>query len=166
MELRITGTYYKDVFLGTKNSVFIIKVLDEYLGMSKMWSLAMKTIFNIFRGCSQCFCPKGKIPRVSQLARKIKLDLFFRKKHIIHFLTSFLPLELMLLKAKQAALMKSCLPASLLEMIDANTWPGDGLMVYSDTGRPSSSEIAQNYCFLKPLIMNHPRKAVFLGQKC
>lgn len=69
------------------------------------------------------------------------------------------------LQAKQAALMKSCLPPSLLEMIDADTFPGDCLMVYSDTGRPSANEIAQNYCFLKPLIMNHPRKAVILGQK-
>eukprot|EP00434_Breviolum_minutum_P028087 symbB.v1.2.024845.t1/scaffold2378.1/size80641/4 len=40
--------------------------------------------------------------------------------------------------------MKSCFPPSLLEMIDANTWPGEGLMVYSDTGQPEAKAVVES----------------------
>lgn len=120
-----------------------------------MWSLAMNQF--LYWVVVSVFCSKAKNSQG-------KPDLF-GKETDHSFSYKFIPLDLMPIQAKQAALMKSCLLPSLLQMIDANTWPGEALMVYCDTGRPSAMEIAQNYCFLKPLIMNHPRKAVILGQK-
>lgn len=107
-----------------------------------MWSLAMNQF--LYWVVVSVFCSKAKNSQG-------KPDLF-GKETDRSFSYKFIPLDLMPIQAKQAALMKSCLPPSLLQMIDANTWPGEALM-------------AQNYCFLKPLIMNHPRKAVILGQK-
>ena len=63
-------------------------------------------------------------------------------------------------QAQQAIVMKSCLPSSLLSMVDEGTWPGDGLFVLADANsRPSAAEVAQNYCFLKPVVMKNPMKA-------
>jgi len=45
-------------------------------------------------------------------------------------------------------------------MVDEGTWPGDGLFVLADANsRPSAAEVAQNYCFLKPVVMKNPMKA-------
>ena len=64
------------------------------------------------------------------------------------------------MQAQQAILMKSCLPSSLLTMVDDGTWPGDGLFVLADSNcRPSAAEIAQNYCSLKPVVIKNPVKA-------
>lgn len=58
-------------------------------------------------------------------------------------------------------MIKSCLPPSLLSMIDDGTWSGDGLMIVSsNVARPTAAELAQNHCFLKPLVMGSPRKAI------
>ena len=64
-------------------------------------------------------------------------------------------------QAELAIVMKSCLPPSLLAMIDDGTWPGSGLMVLGNPdGKPSAAEVAQNHCFLKPLVMTYPTKAL------
>jgi len=61
--------------------------------------------------------------------------------------------------AELAIVMKSCLPPSLLAMVDDGTWPGSCLMVVGDPdGKPSAAEVAQNHCFLKPLVMKYPSK--------
>ena len=63
-------------------------------------------------------------------------------------------------EAETAALMKRHLPPTLLGMVDAGTWPGDGLLVMENPlSRPSASEIAQNYVFLRPLVILSPRRA-------
>ena len=64
-------------------------------------------------------------------------------------------------QAELAIVMKSCLPPSLLAMVDDGTWPGSCLMVVGDPdGKPSAAEVAQNHCFLKPLVMKYPSKAI------
>lgn len=58
-------------------------------------------------------------------------------------------------------MIRSCLPPTLLSMIDEGSWPGDGLMILSsNVARPTAAELAQNHCFLKPLVMESPRKAM------
>ena len=93
-----------------------------------MWSLAMNQF--LYWVVVSVFCSKAKNSQG-------KPDLF-GKETDHSFSYKFIPLDLMPIQAKQAALMKSCLPPSLLQMIDANTWPGEALMVYCDTGRPFS----------------------------
>ena len=63
-------------------------------------------------------------------------------------------------QADQAVMMMQSLPPSVLHMIDQGHWPGDGCFVLgSEITRPNASEVAQNYCFLKPLVMNNRKKA-------
>ena len=63
-------------------------------------------------------------------------------------------------QASQAMRMMSCLPPTLIQMIDGGTWPGEGCMVLSSPiSRPTAAEIAQNHCFLKPFVMTYPTKA-------
>ena len=51
-----------------------------------------------------------------------------------------------------AALMRQHVPPSLLATVNDGTWPGDGLLVMGNPmSRPSASEIAQNYIFVRPL---------------
>jgi len=47
-------------------------------------------------------------------------------------------------------------------MVDDGSWPGESLIVIGDTcTRPTAAELAQNYCFIKPLVMKNPSKAMF-----
>ena len=63
-------------------------------------------------------------------------------------------------EADTAALMKRHLPPSLLAMVEEGTWPGECLLVMGNPlSRPSASEIAQNYVFLRPLVILSPRRA-------
>jgi len=63
------------------------------------------------------------------------------------------------IKAAAAKVMRQHLPVALLEMIEAGTWPGECLVVMGNPlVRPSAPEIAQNYCFLKPLVAISPTK--------
>lgn len=66
-------------------------------------------------------------------------------------------------EARQAFTMLKHLPPTLIEMIDNGTWAGDGCMIMvNGISRPTAAEIAQNYCFLKPLVMLN-RREVFWG---
>jgi hypothetical protein len=57
-------------------------------------------------------------------------------------------------------MMQGFLPVALLDMIEKGTWAGDGsLMLENLVVKPSADEIAQNHCFLKPLVIYSPAKA-------
>lgn len=59
--------------------------------------------------------------------------------------------------------MKSHLPVAIIAMIEDGTWPGECLMVTGNLiARPTAAEIAQNYVFLKPIVMVSPHKATLL----
>ena len=56
--------------------------------------------------------------------------------------------------------MQGFLPVALLDMIEKGTWAGDGLLMLENlVVKPSADEIAQNHCFLKPLVIYSPAKA-------
>ena len=63
-------------------------------------------------------------------------------------------------KAELATMMRGFLPVALLDMIEKETWAGDGLLMLENlVVKPSADEIAQNHCFLKPLVLYSPAKA-------
>ena len=63
-------------------------------------------------------------------------------------------------------MLKRNLPVALLDMINNETWAGKGCMVLgSMVTKPSAAEVAENYVFLKPMVMYSPKKAcIILGK--
>ena len=53
--------------------------------------------------------------------------------------------------------MKEHLPPVLLQMMEDESWKGGQLVqLDSDLSRPSSGEVALNYCWLKPVVLSFP----------
>ena len=56
--------------------------------------------------------------------------------------------------------MRAHFTPSVLELIQSDEWKGSDLIVLSSSvARPTSSELARNWMFLKPIVMDSPSKA-------
>ncbi|CAK9009791.1 unnamed protein product [Durusdinium trenchii] len=55
--------------------------------------------------------------------------------------------------------MLAHLPVSVVDVIRADTYRGGDLIILESTiARPSSQELANNFCWLKPIVLYSPRK--------
>lgn len=58
-----------------------------------------------------------------------------------------------------ASSMLAHLPVSVVDVIRADTYRGGDLIILESTiARPSSQELANNFCWLKPIVLYSPRK--------
>lgn len=56
--------------------------------------------------------------------------------------------------------MRAHFTPGVVELIESDDWKGSDLIVLSSSvARPTSSELARNWVFLKPIVMDSPRKA-------